>query len=71
MVECTIPGRTTCRKVWVSEVQKKTVNCVRYEKEVIRKRVPYTVCRWETKQIVKPVTYRVCRMVKETQKRTR
>jgi hypothetical protein len=70
VVCCTIPGRSYCKKVWVPEVQEKTVNCVRYEREVCKKTVPYTVCRMVPEQRVKTCTYKVCHMVPEQRVKT-
>ena len=62
-VQC--PPRQVCKKVWVPEVQTKTVNCVRYEREVVKKKVPYTVCKMVPETRTKTCTYKVCKMVKE------
>jgi len=62
-VQC--PPRKVCKKVWIPEVVEKTINCVRYERSVVKEQVPYTVCRYVTEKKTKTCTYKVCRMVKE------
>jgi hypothetical protein len=70
VVEVQCPPRKICKKVWVPEVTEKTINCVRYEREVVRKQVPYTVCRMVPEQRVKTCTYTVCKMVPEQRVKT-
>lgn len=49
-----------CR-VWVPEVVEKHVECVKYVRETVTKKVPYTVCKMVTDQRVRQVPYTVCR----------
>ena len=45
VVKSPVPARKVCKKVWVPETKEKTINCVRYERQVCKKMVPYKVCR--------------------------
>ncbi len=54
-----------CKRVWVPEVCEKTIDCVRYERCVVKKQVPVTVCRWVSEPRTKTCTYQVCHMVRE------
>ena len=49
-----------CR-VWKPEIVEKQVECVRYVRETVTKKVPYTTCRMVTEQRVRQVPYTVCR----------
>ena len=62
--------REICKKIWVPEVQKKQIKCVRYERETVKKQVPYTVCKMVKEKRTKSVPYRVCHMVKEHKNKT-
>ena len=57
--------REICKKVWVPEVQKKQIKCVRYERETVKKQVPYTVCKMVKEVRTKQVPYTVCKPVKQ------
>jgi hypothetical protein len=62
-VQC--PPRKICKKVWVPEVRTRTINCVRYEREVCKKQIPYTCCHMVPEQKTRTHTYQVCHMVPE------
>jgi len=59
-VQC--PPRKVCKKVWVPEMQQRTINCVRYERECVQKQIPYTVCRHVSEQQQRTCTYTTCQM---------
>jgi hypothetical protein len=48
-------------QVWKPEMVAKQVECVRYVRETVTKKVPYTVCRMVAEQRVRQVPYTVCR----------
>jgi len=53
---------TTCR-VWVPEIQRRQVECVRYVTECVRRRVPVEICTWEARSQVVQIPCTVYRPV--------
>ena len=57
------PGTYVCKKVWVPQTVTENVNCTVYERQLVKRQCPVTVCRQVPETITKQVPVTTCRMV--------